>query len=138
MGTGRKEEIEIERHSFAGLILYEVTSDELEQLERETLSISEDLTFATVGFTLGISFLITLLTVDALSNKTFTVFVILCVGGFFAAIYCGVRWFSGRRSFRRVITRIKSRVGPLGQEGKEIGPYSIPGPPQEAKTGGGR
>lgn len=134
--TGKKEEIDVERHSFGGLVLYEVTSDEIEQIERETLSVAEDLTFAVLGLSVGISFLIALMTVDNLPIKTFTVFLVLCVVGFVVAVYCGVHWFTGKRSFRRVISRVKARVGPLGQQGKELGPNSIPSAPQEATAGG--
>src|SRR5665213_1795664 len=86
--TGKKEEIDVERHSFGGLVLYEVTGDEIEQLERETLSIAEDLVFATFGLTLGASFLIALVTVPDLPIKTFLVFLVLCVVGFLVALYC--------------------------------------------------
>ena len=132
---GTKEEISIERHRFEGLILYEVTSDEVDQLERETLSISEDLTFATIGATAAISFLIALLTTDFKSERTFNVFFIVFLLMVALAIYCGAKWYRGRKSFSGVITRIKKRLGPFGEEGKEISPTG-PGAPQESRVGG--
>jgi hypothetical protein len=119
---GTKEQIEIERHRFVGLIIYEVTSDEIDQIERETLSISEDLTFSTVSVSVAAAFLLTLLTVDIVSERLFNIFFIVCVAGFVGGAYFGVRWFRGRKSFRGAITRIKKRVGPLGEEGKELRP----------------
>ena len=115
-----KEQVEIERHRLERLICYDVTGDEIDQIERETLSISEDFSFATVGISVGLSFFITLLTVDITERRTFDIFFILCVLGFVASVYFGVRWWRGRGSFRTVIKRVKARVGPLGQEGKEL------------------
>src|SRR3984893_8628303 len=114
---GSKEEIEVERHRYEGLVIYEVTSDELNNLKKETLSISEDLTFATIGTTAGLSFLIAILTVDFRSERMFNVFFMVTLVGFIVAIYWGIRWLKGRKSFEGTITRIERRVGPLGQEG---------------------
>jgi hypothetical protein len=131
---GSKEEIQVERHRYEGLVIYEVTSDELESLKVETLRISEDLSFLIFGASVALSFLVTILTVDNLPERTFNIFLIFCVLGFLVALYCGIRWFRGRRSFERTITRIERRVGPLGQEGKEIGPADPTGIPQEVKS----
>ena len=135
--VGAREEIPVERHRYEGLVIYEVTSDEIENIKTETLKIPEDLTFAIAGFSIGVSFLIVLLTVDIVSARIFQVFFILCLLGFIVGIYCGFRWLRGRRTFESTIKRIERRVGPLGQEGKEktIGSAGATGPAATGATG---
>lgn len=128
-----KEELLVERHPFSGLVLYEVSGDEMDQIEKETLSISEDFSFGIAGLSVALSFMSTLVTVDITSDRTFYVFFIIMCLGFLVALHCGVRWFRTRQNFKGAIIRIKSRVGPLGQEGKEVQPSELANLPQEEK-----
>jgi hypothetical protein len=132
-----REAIVVERHRYDALVIYEVSSDELIQLERETLSISEDFSFAAISLTAAISFIIAIFTTDIKENRTFDVFVIVTVLGFLAAAYFGIRWWRGRRSFQGVVTRIKERVGPLGEEGDELEPSELADLPKEQNPSDG-
>jgi hypothetical protein len=42
MAEKTKREFVVERHAVTDLVLYEVTGEDLEQLERETLTVGED------------------------------------------------------------------------------------------------
>jgi hypothetical protein len=129
----KKEEIIVERHTLEALVIYEVTSHELEQMERETLSVSEDFSFALAGLSIGITIALVLFTVTIESQKVFDVFLILMILGFLVSLYCGIKWARGRQSFTHVVKRIKTRVGSLGEEGKEIDPQQLESlPPAEA------
>ncbi|MBM3528474.1 MAG: hypothetical protein FJX62_10305 [Alphaproteobacteria bacterium] len=116
----RREEIIVERHALDSLVIFDVSEHELDELERETGSISDDLTFGVAGLSVGLSLLVVLLTVDIQSDRIYYSFLLVDVVGFLVALYCGIRWFRGRKKFKGVVQRIKARVGPLGEEGKEI------------------
>lgn len=131
--TRKGEVFVVERHALESLVIYEVGEHELEELERETKSVGEDFSFALAGLSIGISLASVLLTVDIQSNRVFMAFFGLMVLGFVVSLYCGIKWFRGGRRFKRVVQRIKSRVGPLGEEGKEIEPEQLEIlPPAEA------
>jgi hypothetical protein len=115
----------VERHALESLVIYEVSEHELEELERETKSVGEDFSFALAGVSIGTSLASVLLTVDIQSNRTFMAFFGVMILGFVVTLYCGVKWLRGRRRFKGVVQRIKSRVGPLGEEGKEIEPEQL-------------
>lgn len=119
-----REEVDVERHRLGALVIYEVTGDQLDQLETEATGLSDDLTFATAGVSAGIAFLLALLTVDIASDRLFTVFLVLTVAMFLLAAVCGVRWYRSRKKFKGVVARIKG-IGPLGQQGKEINPTEL-------------
>ena len=127
----RREEIPVERHPYHGLHLYEVTGDELDQLQQEAFSVGEDFSFALVGITLAVSFLIALLTTDIKAERIFTVFVVITSLGFLSASFFGIRWFNGRKTYKRTIRRIRERVGPLGDESKQIGPRELAALPEQ-------
>jgi hypothetical protein len=135
VARGTKEEIEIERHRLSMLVIYECSGDEIEQLEKETLSISEDLNFSIAGFSVGTALLVVLLTVDITSNRLFYMFFIACLAGYAMALYCGIKWWRGRKSFTRVMARIKQRVGPLGEQGKEVAAPSAGALPSDGGSG---
>ena len=122
MAKGRKEHIVVERHTYAELILFEVTDDELEQLKKEALTVGEDFSFFLVGISVAITVTVTLLSVQIESNRVFEFFVIVAIIGFLMTAYFGIRWYRKRNEFKEVIERIRSRVAPLGEEGEEIDP----------------
>ncbi len=128
-----KRELSVETHQIMSLVVYEVSLDDLEQLEVETLMISEDFAFAIFAATAAISFSVTLATVDILPGRLYEIFWLVTMVGYIAAAYFGIRWFRGRRTFRRTIKRIKERSGPLGEEGREIDSRQLESlPPAEA------
>ncbi len=129
----KPENIPVERHPYGGLVIYEVTSDELDALASETTAVSEDFSFALVGLTCGVSFSIALATTQINSSRTFVVFVIVTALSYLVALYCGIKWLLGRSKRVATIAKIRQRVGPLGQEGKELKPQELAAlPPQEA------
>lgn len=137
MPLRQKEQIEVERHSYSSLVLYEVSGEELDALESETSSIVDDFSFGSISLTLAVAFTITLTTTKIASDRMFLAYFALVIIGYLAALFFGIRWFRGRGSRGRTIKRIKSRVGPLGQEGKEINPKQLAAlPSQEAPQGG--
>src|SRR5258708_36305937 len=94
--------------------------EDLEQLEKETLTVGEDFSFALAAISVAISFTVTLTTVSIPPGKTYEVFWIVMLFGYVAGLFFGVRWFRGRRKFRSVISKIRRRGGALGEAGKEV------------------
>jgi hypothetical protein len=115
-----KREFVVERHAVTSVVIYEVTGEDLEQLEKETLTVGEDFSFALAASAVAISFTITLSTVTIAAGKTYDVFWIVMLGSYVAATFFGVRWFNGRKQFKGVVKKIRERGGPLGEEGKEV------------------
>lgn len=120
-----KREFSVESHPLRELVLYEVSLDDLNQLETETLTIGEDFSFALCCLTVAISFTITLATVNIPAGKTYQFFLVLAGIGYIGALFFGIRWFRSRRNFKSIIKKIKERGGPLGEEGKEIDPQQL-------------
>ena len=113
-------EFVVERHAVTRVVIYEVTCEDLEQLEKETLTVGEDFSFALATLSVAIAFTVTLATVSIPAGKTNDVFWIVMLGGYLAGLYFGVRWYRGRRQFKSVCRKIRERGGPLGEEGKEV------------------
>jgi len=88
----KAENIEVERHPYGGLVIYEISGDELDTLEKETAAISEDLSFALVGLSFGVAFSISLATTKIESDRTFAVFVLVTILSYLDALYFGIRW----------------------------------------------
>ena len=131
-----KEEFYVERHAYTWVVLYEITADDLDQLEAASLSVSEDFSFALAALAIAVSFSIALSTTKIESSKTFDVFWLITLLGYLSSVFFGIRWFRGRRDVKRVAKRIREREGPLGQEGKEIGPSELASlTPQPEPTG---
>jgi hypothetical protein len=139
MGHKTKQELFVEKHSYGTLVLYEITGDEVELLENETLIVSEDFSFALAALSVAISFAITLATTTIESDRTFTVFCLFVIVGFIATLFFGVRWFRGRKKVKSVLKRIRERSGPLGEEGKELAVPDLdelqPQPPTPKNSG---
>lgn len=127
----KKEEIVVERHTFEALVIFEVTGQELDQMERETSSVSEDFSFALAGLSIGVTIASVLATVTIQSERVFNSFLIVMVIGFIVTLYCGFRWLRARRGFKRVTQQIKSRRSPLGEQGKEIELEALTSEPQQ-------
>ena len=54
--------------------------------------------------------------------------------GYFLTLLYGVKWIRGRKNRRHIVKRIKARVGPLGDEEKQItGPDLVSLESQESK-----
>ena len=113
-----RREFAVERHEVTGVVIYEVTGEDLEQLEKETLTVGEDFSFALASLSVALSFTATLATVTIPAGKTFDVFWIVMILGYLSGIFFGIRWFRGRNKFESVLSKIRSRGGELGEDGK--------------------
>jgi hypothetical protein len=115
-----KREFVVERHEVTSMVIYEVTGEDLEQLEKETLTVGEDFSFALASLSVAASFTITLSTVNIPAGKTYEVFWIVLMVSYLAAVFFGIRWYRGRKKFRTVLVKIRNRGGALGEEGKAV------------------
>ena len=113
-------EFVVERHAVTRVVIYEVTGEDLEQLEKETLTVGEDFSFALATLSVAATFTITISTVTIPAGKIFDVFWIVMLLGYLSGLYFGFRWFRGRKQFKNVCRKIRERGGPLGEEGKEV------------------
>jgi hypothetical protein len=113
--------VQLRRHAITHVEAFDVTQDEIEGMERAAGDTGLDFQIAQFAFTLAASFLVALLTTQIESRRTFDVFVIIVVVGFFGGIAFGVRWYKNRGAFGAIVRRIKERqIGPVGDEGKEL------------------
>ena len=116
------EKIDTRRHSIGLVEIYELTSDELDRIETEAMSVGQDLQYCSICLTAGLSFLIALITTEIKSIHTYAIFFVLTVSGLLFATYFGQKFFRDRKKCKSVIQRIRDRqVGPIGEQGKEIG-----------------
>jgi hypothetical protein len=127
-----RREFTVERHGVDNLVVYEIFQEDLEQLEHEALTVSEDLTFGVFAVAVAISFSIALATTAIDSLKTFTVFWVVTLVAWIASAFFGIRWHRGRKHFKGVTSKIRARGGPLGQEGKELEPSELENLPAES------
>lgn len=129
MGSGH---IPIRRHGLAHVETYDVTADELTNIEREGSDVGFDFQVAQFCLTLGASFLGGILISPPPPDRpqTFTFMVVVIVVGFLLGAIFGIKWFRARGAFSATIRRIRERqVGPVGEEGKELRPSELAGLP---------
>jgi hypothetical protein len=129
-----REEFDVERHRFPGLVLYEVSSDDLDHLEKETLSVGEDFSFFLACLTTAISLSASMLSFDVPIGKLYDSFFLITIVSYIGAIFFGYRWLKARRGITSIVRKIKERMGPLGETGKELSPADLqaqePKPPE--------
>jgi hypothetical protein len=130
MTKPKKEEIIVERHLLDPLVIYEVSGEQLVQMEQETLSVSEDFSFCLAGLSIAVTIAATIFSVPIASERVYNSFLIVMIFGILVTLYCGTKWLRGRKTFKGVVQRIKSRVGPLGEQGKELDETSLAALPQ--------
>lgn len=103
------DNVRIKRGKVDSLSLYEVTEGELQELETGGPD-SPFLNFAIFLISTAVSFLISLLTTDIKSNRTFCVFVIVAVIGMVGGIILLMLWNRARKSKASIIMKIKDRM----------------------------
>lgn len=110
-GTGQNE-VRIVRGRVDSLSLYEITEAELDTLEKGS-PYSIQLNIGISLLTLGLSFLASLLTIeaDAYSTMLLIVFVALTVAGIIGGTILIILWRSARMATTDVVRRIKQRIG---------------------------
>src|SRR6185503_8405051 len=101
-------QLRIVRGAVDSLSLYEVTDHELELLEQGSPS-STFLNFAIFFFSIGISFLVTLVTVVVASLLLFIVFTIVAVVGMAASLILFVLWRQTRSRTKEMCKKIRAR-----------------------------
>jgi len=102
------------------LSLYEITDHELDILEEGSPS-STFLNFAILFSSVGVSFLVALLTIAIESIYVFSVFVIVTIVGVGASVVLFVLWYRTRSKVRDLCKRIRARVPtePVGESEDE-------------------
>jgi hypothetical protein len=136
MAHGPHDRIPVRRHPIAELDVFEVSSEELDQLERAGLQGAESFGFLIFGFSVGISLTATLTTVDIHSDRIFESFLIATIIAYVVAAFFGIRWFLERRSSKTVAQRIRSRIGPIGDDEAGIEPTGAGAESERPRTEG--
>lgn len=108
-GNTGQNEVKVVRGRVDSLSLYEVTDNELEILEKGSPS-SIYLNFSIFLLSIGIAFLITLLSTNIESSKVFAVFVIFCSVGIVVGVLLLVLWYRMKNEVSEVIVKIKGRI----------------------------
>jgi hypothetical protein len=122
MAHGLRDRIPVRRHPIAELDVYEVSSEELDQLERAALGGAEAFGFLIFGFSVGISLTVILTTLDIRSDRVFESFLIATIIAYLVGVFFGIRWVLEWRSSKAVAQRIRSRIGPIGDDEAGIEP----------------
>jgi hypothetical protein len=130
------DRIPVRRHQIAKLDVYEVSSEELDQLERAGLRGAESFGFLVFGFSVGISLTVTLTTTDINSDRLFQGFLIVTIIAYLVGVFSGIRWSLERRSSKALAQRIRSRVGPIGDDEAGVEPSGIATETERPKTSG--
>ena len=91
------------------LSLYEITEHELETLASGTPS-SLLLNLAIALLSVGVSFLIALVTPPEMVGAAFTVFVAITTASFIAGIVLMCLWYQSRQPISALVNKIKSRI----------------------------
>ncbi len=125
-GMANGDKINLRRHALSHVESYDVTADELVQIEEESKTVGQDLQYASNGLTAGIAFSVAILGTEIKSARVYEAFFMLALMGFAIAAYCGQKYFRGRKRCRTVIQRIRERqIGPVGEQGMELKPAQV-------------
>jgi hypothetical protein len=112
-GTGSEKPLRVRRGRVDSLSLYEVTSYELDILEKGHPG-SLYLNFATFLLGVAASFIIALATADLKSVILFAVFVAIAFSAGIIGILLFILWYRSRASIPDIIANIKKRMPPNG------------------------
>lgn len=120
------EHIPIRRHRLSGLDICDVTTTELNNIEKEGCDVGLDFQIAEFCLAAALSFLAATLSNTPASNRVFTVFVVIIIVCFILGAIFGLKWWKGRGRFAKLIQEIRDRpIGPVGEEGKELEPGQL-------------
>ncbi|HTV46536.1 MAG TPA: hypothetical protein VMF05_14585 [Stellaceae bacterium] len=136
MAHGLHDRIPVRRHPIAELDVFEVSGEELDQLERAGLQGAESFGFLIFGCSVGISLTITLATVEIHSDRLFESFLITTIIAYVVGVFFGIRWFLERKSSKTVAQRIRSRIGPIGDDEAGIEPTGTAAESERSRTEG--
>jgi hypothetical protein len=120
------DQILAKRHRLQHVDLYDVSGDELDNLEQLGASVGTDLQFCTFWFPIGITANLTLLAINIPSAHVYETYMVATFVGYGFGVFFLVRWFRMRGQFKRCIAKIRQRqIGPVGEEGKELKPSEL-------------
>lgn len=115
------EHIPLRIHGISQVEAYQVTIEELDAIKREGNNLGLDFQVSQFCLTIAIAFWIAIKTTKIESDKTFVVFVVLVILGFFLGIVFGLKWYMNRGSIGAIFRRIEARqIGPGGDAGHQI------------------
>ena len=126
-----QDQIPAKRHRLKHLDLYDVSGDELDNLEQLGTTVGTDLQFCTFWLPIGISATLTLIAVGAgtipiTNTHVYETYLVAMFVGYGFGLFFGVRWWLSRGRFKQCIEKIRQRqVGPVGEEGKELKPSEL-------------
>ncbi len=126
-----EDQIPAKRHRLPHVDLYDVSGDELENLERLGTSVGTDLQFCTFWLPIGVSAMLTLIgeaygSVPISNPHVYETYLVAMFVGYGFGIFFGVRWWLTRAHFKKCVDKIRQRqVGPVGEEGKELKPSEL-------------
>lgn len=104
-----EDHISVIRGKVDSLSVYEVTSYELQILERGSpQSIYLDISISL--FSIAMSFFVSLVTTEITDNKIFIIFVFITIVSFFLGIILIILWAKNKKSGSEVINQIKKRI----------------------------
>lgn len=101
------EQIQIRRHRLSGLDVCDVTTDELDSIEREGGDLGLDFQIFQFCLTVAISVSVSLLSNKPESDRVFIVFAVVIVVAIGLAGIFGLKWWRSRGGFSRLIQKIR-------------------------------
>ena len=118
-----EEYIPAKRHRHGPVATYEVFVEDFDRVEEEATNVGTDLQFGI--FWLSVAITSTFAFITAISEWRVYFFIAMLVGYGFGA-YFYIKWRNQGNALCRLMNRIRaSQVGPMGQEGKELGPGEV-------------
>jgi hypothetical protein len=128
------DQIPVKRHRLEHAEIFEISADELDSIERSGASVGTDLQFATFLLPIAITLTTVLLITPIQNSRLWDGFFITLIVGYVLGSYFLIKWGRQRNTFKEVLRKIRDRrVGPLGQEGRELLPRELAElPAQEA------
>lgn len=116
--TERQDTIKVHRGRMDSIIVYDVTDQELQELERGGDG-GIYLNFALCLASISASFLIAITTTNIPSDRQFDVFVLVTLASGVGATILGLLWWNCRKSVKTVVHSIKARMPLEPVEDKE-------------------
>lgn len=112
--TTGENEVRIIRGRIGSVSLYEITDSELDLLEKGSPS-SIFLNFAIFLFSIGTSFLITLLSTSIDEMKIFTTFLVFTIIGLLGGLLLFIIWWRMKNEVTDIVDKIKCRIAEVNE-----------------------
>jgi hypothetical protein len=92
--TFEQDQIPAKRHRLKHLDLYDVSGDELDNLEQLGATVGTDLQFCTFWFPIGISASLTLIAISITNPHVYLAYLVAMFVGYGFGVFFGVRWWT--------------------------------------------